>query len=230
MIENTAYMELQSFIPGHEGFNCSLNKLTEAMSRTSVRGFGWSVGLVMDTEEHRPRAFDGGIQAIIKTDESLDNWTLNLKGELYILQTLFEDRRDKSSIFFDTRLIRTFEAFARTVALYKYLGVPDEQNIKIQLTYGGLQNRKLSVANTGRFMPFLAPKICVVDKFSRDIEMPLNEWLNIDKLKETVFEYCYNFFQLFDCFELKKENANVALNEHSVEKGVHEVFNLSPNP
>lgn len=230
MIENTAYMELQSFLPNHEGFSCTLNKLTEAMSMTSVRGFGWSVGLVMNTDEYKPKAFDGGIQAIVKTDESLDNWTLNLKGDLYILQTLFEDRRDPSSIFFDTRLVRTFEAFARTVALYKYLGVSKEQVVKIKLTYGGVQNRKLSVANTGRFMPFVVPKVCSVDKFSREIEKPLSEWLDIDILKTTVFDYCYNLFQLFDCFELQRENADIALKEHRVDKGVQEVFNIQPNP
>ncbi len=226
MIENNAYMELNSHLPGFVGFNCALGDLITAMRETSVRGFGWSVGLVMDVDDYKPKPFDGGIEAIIKTDESLDNWSLNLNSELFILQTLFEDRRDSSSIFIDTRLVRVFEALARTAALYLYLGAENTQNVKISLKHGGILNRKLSIASKSRYMPPHPDRICSVNEFNREIEKPLSYFLDINNLKEEVFQYCFDMFQVFDTYELNKDMALNMMDQHKVKRGVDEMFRI----
>mgnify|MGYP003673712414 CR=1 FL=1 len=230
MDTKNAFMEVESCVKDFEGFEQNSQKLIEAMMMSSVRGFGWSVGLVIDTPEFSPKLTEDGIETIIKTDESLDHWTLNYRGDLFIMQTLFEDRRDKSSIYLDTRLVRTLETFARIGALYRYMGLNNNKVISVKLAYKGLLNRKLSIANTGQFMPPLSPRVSSVGSFTKHLEYTLEQLTSLKSLKEITYSYCNEFLRVFNEYNLPKDVAETAMNEHSVIKGVEQVFRVSPRP
>jgi len=222
MEQNSAYFEFQSSIQDST-LNVMNNELIEAMRNTAIKGFGWSIGLVIDTELYRPKAKDKSIETLIQTDESFDNWSLNSRGDLFILKTLFEDRRDKTAIFIDTRLVRLFESFARVAALYKYLGVSPDAVINVQFKYGGLLNRKLKVANQNRIVSD-RPIVSSTDTFSRNISERLDNLLSITKLEELAVQNVRELAQLFDSFNLREEMAKEMIQEHAVFKGVSQRF------
>ncbi len=222
MEKNAAYFELNSFI--HESnLNVMNNALIEAMRNTSIKGFGWSIGLIIETDAYRPKAKDKAIETLIQTDESFDNWTLNSRGDLYILKTLFEDRRDKTAIFIDTRIVRLFEAFARIAALYRYLGCVDDKQVTVQFKYGGLINRTLKVANQNRLMSPVS-RVSTTDTFSRVHVSTLGQLVKIEYLEQITIQYARELGQLFDSFSLSEELAKDMLREHSVYRGVQQRF------
>lgn len=222
MDKGTAYFELQSFIE-ESALNVGNQKLIDAMRLTAVQGFGWPIGVVIDVDSYRPKHKDKAVEAIIKTDESFDTWTLNSSGDFYLLKTLFEQKRDPSAIYIDVRLSRLLEAFARIAALYRQLGAGDNARIKVQFKYGGLLNRTLKIANPRR-MPIVLPRISQVDEFSRIHEAILGNFLKLEYLETTVITYGQELAQLFDGFDLTEENARAMLQEHPLYQGVNQAL------
>lgn len=216
----SSYFELTTFVE-----NSTIDKrnveLVETMKKSAIKGFGWSVGLVIDTPEFAPKHRDRFIEAVIKTDESFDTWTLSAKGEFYMLKSLFEGRRDETAIFVDTRLVRLFETLCRVGVLYYLLGASKDSIVHLKLKFGGLQGKKLKVANQSNYMLSRSDdRVCDVDEFEREIICPLSDLIAIESLKAKTIKFCADFFQLFNGFELKEDISNKMILDHSVYKGV----------
>jgi hypothetical protein len=135
-------------------------ELLNAVRQSEIRTFGWPIGVLLENrEEYRPRAYGDGIKAEIAigspTDRtSYDYWAVRSSGDFYLLQSLFEDSRKPSNIFFDTRIVRVTESLMFTENLYKKLGVPPETRIRVRVAHHGLQDRILASASQNRFMSF----------------------------------------------------------------------------
>ena len=108
--ELKGYLEFFSNLP-HYQIHVEFEDLLTAADESQIHTFGWPIGVVLHTEEGRPKPYSqDAIQAVIDNPPNFDYWTLNKKGHYYILKTLFEDSRDQeNNIFLDTRTIRTAE-------------------------------------------------------------------------------------------------------------------------
>ena len=68
----------------------------------------------------------------------------------FLLNSLFEDKRRANSIFMDTRMVRTTEAFLFCDKLYRNLGLEEDAIVGLQIAHRGLRGRTLTTANPNR--------------------------------------------------------------------------------
>lgn len=200
--ELKGYFEIKSF-PVQSTKKFDKAGLLESMDMSQVKHFGWPIGIVLHVDKYRPKPTNEGVVAEVSREDEYDFWKLTEEGQLYILLTLFEDRRKAGVIFFDTRINRTTEALMRIGRLYKHLGFPETQEIAIEMEYGGLKERTLTVASPRRWMDF--ERKCAESKYSGQIVCPLAELLSVDGLKNHVFSYLKPFFELFDFFKTDRK-------------------------
>jgi hypothetical protein len=133
-------------------------ELLNAVKYSEIRTFGWPIGVTLENrEEYRPRPYGDGIRAEISIDDeeedgrtSYDYWALRSSGDFFLLQSLFEDSRKPSEIFFDTRIVRVTESLMFLERLYNKLGAPSESQLKIRVTHKGFKGRTLSSASPNR--------------------------------------------------------------------------------
>jgi hypothetical protein len=76
--------------------------LLAAVRHSEVRTFGWPIGVILESrDEYRPRSYRDGIRAEIsiknKSRTSYDYWALRSNGDFYLLQSLFEDSRNRTT-------------------------------------------------------------------------------------------------------------------------------------
>lgn len=81
---------------------------------------------------------------------SYDYWALRNTGDFYLLQSLFEDDRDTSAIYFNSRMVRVTESLMFAANLYDALGVPAETRLSIRVAHRGIAGRSLSTSNPAR--------------------------------------------------------------------------------
>jgi hypothetical protein len=132
-------------------------ELLNAVRLSEIRTFGWPIGITLDNrEEYRPRPYKDGIRAEVSIAEgdrtSFDYWAARSSGDFYLLQSLFEDRREPGRIFFDTRVVRITESLMFIESLYKKLGVPPEASVGVQISHKGLKGRELNSASPNRHL------------------------------------------------------------------------------
>jgi len=180
----SAYLEFKSFVVGSEQTFKSIT-LVEAMDHSQVHTFGWPIGIVMQKDEYKPKPTTEGVRATIGTGDSYDYWTISKKAELYSFNSLFEDRRKKNVIFFDSRVCRTTEVFMRVGKLYDFLKIDAESDVAIEIRYEGLKGRTLSVANSMRHMAF--ERKCDVSTYTHKGVYKLSALLKSNSIKESVF-------------------------------------------
>jgi hypothetical protein len=154
-INLTGHMELRA--EALHSLSKSQIELLNAVRLSEIRTFGWPIGITLENrEEYRPRPYKDGIRAevsIVEGDRtSFDYWAARTSGDFYLLQSLFEDSRKPSQIFFDTRIVRVTESLMFIESLYKKLGVPPEAKVRIQITHRGLKGRELNSASPNRHM------------------------------------------------------------------------------
>jgi hypothetical protein len=155
-----ASMEL-AFYLASGAVHCDQRKLLEAMQKSEVHTFGWPLGLVGTRADNQPRVRSDGIQAEIHFNDlygknSYDYWALRLDGAFYLRQSLFEDKRDPESIFFNTRIARVAEGFQLARNLYRELNAPDASDIIVGVRHDGIRGRRLSSSNPARHLsPFV---------------------------------------------------------------------------
>ena len=204
--ELKGYLEFSALLVDFK-LKVELSDLLSAAEATQIHTFGWPIGLVMPTEEWKPKPFSQGgtgIRAIIRSgNERLDYWTLKANGEYYILKTLFEDQRTANSIFLDTRIVRTTELILRTARLYQKINVPLQTVLAMRIEYGGLKGRVLRVANSARFMPH--ERICSENVIAKTFHLPLENYLEIGTLKTIVFEVAKSITEMCEMFVPNKE-------------------------
>jgi hypothetical protein len=136
-------------------------ELLAAATQAMVHTFGWPIGGVWDTEDHRPRPTADGILASRLTDHPIepgllyDYWFLSTFGDFYTLMGLVEDCLEPSdrvgtSIFPETRIARATEALLHCANLYRVLGVDPNAHVKLWVDYHGLRGRTLKPAGNSQ--------------------------------------------------------------------------------
>jgi len=196
-----AFMEVR-FTVADSSLDVPQDRLLEAARQAQIHTFGWPLGIVLDTPEHRPRPKIDGIVAEIAEDEGrYDYWFLRRDGAFYLLKSLFEDKRQPNHIFFNTRVVRITEALLYCGGLYTRLGVPSETLIRIGVRHGGLKGRVLGAAGKERFMP--TERTTTENEVYTEVETTLDR---IERdLVDLVESLTQPLFILFDFFKLSKE-------------------------
>lgn len=142
-----------------EPIDTTQDQLLEAARSSQIHTFSWPHGVVLDTEDLRPRAVPDGILAEVPLSldrghgrDSYDYWALGSDGRFYLLQSLFEDRQAKGEIWFEIRMKRVAEALMYCGNLYRNLGVPDEARMFVRVTHLNLGDRTLKSTGNWRLL------------------------------------------------------------------------------
>ena len=85
-------------------------------------------------------------------DPHYDYWALRRNGDYYLRKSLFEDQRDPTAIFFNTRIVRNTELLLYALRLYDKLGIDPSTGFELELRYGGLDGRVLR-STSNRHIP-----------------------------------------------------------------------------
>ena len=194
-----AFMEFRMGL--HEGLNKSQIELLNAVRSSEIHTFGWPIAVTLENrDEYRPRPYEDGIRAEIAIAEkalsgepSYDYWAVRNTGDFYLLQSLFEDNRDKGKIFFNTRIVRVTEALLFAAKFYGNLGISPEARLSIGISHHGLANRTLASSNSSRY---LFPKVSKENQSQSSITVVLGEIRN--GLVENVKRILSPLFLLFD--------------------------------
>lgn len=152
----TGSMELR--VAMRDEMSKSQIELLNAVRQSEIRTFGWPIGILLENrEEYRPRPYADGVKAEVAIGPpegraSYDYWALRANGDFFLLQSLFEDSRDQSSIFFDTRIVRVTECLMFVENLYKKLGAASATQIELSVSHQGTLGRKLKSASINRYV------------------------------------------------------------------------------
>jgi hypothetical protein len=174
---------------------------------SQIRTFGWPICVVLNKDPWRPHPTSEGVEAeiaISPKSETLDNrtsydfWSLRQTGDLFLLQSLFEDDRTEAAIFLDTRIVRVTELLMFLSRLYSRLEVPDSEQVLVNVTHGGLKGRELKTANPNRMM--FERRASSEDSVTGSVTCTVAELES--KLVEQVKALLEPLFVLFDFFEL----------------------------
>ena len=145
----------------HSGDNKTQIELLNAVRASEIRTFGWPIGVLLENRpEYKPRPFGDGIQAEIAIDDgrtSYDYWAVRKSGDFYLLQSYFEDTRERDALFFNTRIVRVTEALMFASRLYTNLGATADAKISARVRHTGLSGRTLKAASSNRLI-FSEPK------------------------------------------------------------------------
>lgn len=151
----SANMELRVGL--HQVINKSQVELLNAVNKSQIHTFGWPIGVVIDNQEYRPKPLHDGIMAELAIQEralsdspSYDYWSVRNNGDYFLLKSLFEDKRNKDAIFFNTRIVRVAESLMFINNLYNNLGVSPETKLSIRITHRGFSGRTLTSSNLNR--------------------------------------------------------------------------------
>jgi hypothetical protein len=138
----------------HNGLNKSQVELLDAVRASQVHTFGWPIAALLENRaECRPRPFGDGIRAELAFADdrnSYDYWAVRKSGDFYLLQSFFEDRREKNALFFNTRIVRVTETLMFAGRLYTTLGAAPDAKISARFTHSGLAGRTLKSASPNR--------------------------------------------------------------------------------
>lgn len=221
--QNSAFSAFKRYGEGKLGFmeirmtlresklNIVQKELLRVAEQEGRRRGGWPIGVVLDTEEYRPRPTTDGIVAeiCIKDESRYDYWTIRRDGAFYLLTSLVEDMQKPGHIFFDTRIVRITEVLLYSVRLYSQFGAPLDSRISIGIRHGGLKGRVLS--NPGG-RDFYANRKSSEDEVYNEVETT-SEKIERD-LVDLVQEFTQPLFILFDFFEVNKKALEDIVNNY----------------
>jgi len=176
--------------------------LLDAADRAQVGTSGWPIG-IMDRgfDPMMPKPIGNGILYMF-TDENkyFDYWSLRKDAGLYLLKSLFEDHHEvqpKSSIFFDTRIMRTTELLMYLSRLYHSLSVPSYSTVSITVQYTGIEDRTLrKVGHNNRGI--LPERICHEHLYEKQIEVKIELLQDTEQIIKHVKILLNEFFLLFN--------------------------------
>lgn len=198
----TGFMEVR-FAVADSGLNVPQSKLLEAAEQAQIHTFGWPLGIVLSSDEDRPRPKTDGIVAEVAVGPKgrYDYWTLRRNGDFYLLKSLFEDERQPNQIFFNTRIVRITEALLYCGRLYTRLGLPAETTINIGVRHGGLKGRVLGAVGNRELWPI--KQTITENEIYTEVATTL-EGIERD-LVDLVESLTHPLFVLFDFFGLSRE-------------------------
>jgi hypothetical protein len=197
------FMELRLAL--HSGINKSQIELRDAVKKAENKTFGWPIAAVIENHpEFRPQPIQYGVRAEIsilsKDRTSYDYWAAKQQGDFYFLGSLFEDARNRTAIFFNTRIVRITEALLFAGSLYDHLGVPAETRLSVRVTHGGLTGRKLSSSSSNRIM--FQNGVCSSEE--SDTELIVAVGTIRDRIVDHVIRVAEPLFMLFDFAEFER--------------------------
>lgn len=197
------YMEVK-IIPPDVGLNVRKSVLRDNARNSTIRTFGWPIGVFLEREEYLPKVDPDGIHAEISVTSpeawhrSYDYWAINSNGGVYILKSLFEDERKPGEIFFNTRIVRITELLMYIRNLYKSFDVPEDAIFKVCVRHDGLNGKVLSSSSQNRYLSHGYKS--GTGFVSTEIETSIRE---IDNSISTVVEkFTTPLFEIFNFFEL----------------------------
>lgn len=197
----TTYMEASFGItapkPDH-----SPPKLLSAASASRIQTFGWPIGVMLDdAPEYRPRPRSDGIVAEINLgadSRKYDYWAVRRNGDYYLRKSLFEELRDPTAIFFNTRIVRNTELLLYALRLYDKLGIDPSTGFELELRYGGLDGRVLRSTFNRHISE---SRKCFEDQITTRYDGSLQEVEG--SLTDVVKQLTAPMLALFDFFELR---------------------------
>ena len=197
----TTYMEA-SFRLAAPKPDRSPSQLLSAASASRIRTFGWPIGVFLDdVAEYRPQPRADGIVADLHFDgdpPEYDYWALRRNGDYYLRKSIFEDKRNPTAIFFNTRIVRNTELLLYALRLYDKLGIDPSTGFELELRYGGLDGRVLrSTFNRHIF----GSRKCFEDQITTRYDGSLQEVEG--SLTDVVKQLTAPMLALFDFFKLR---------------------------
>lgn len=152
-----AYMEVTAKVLNPQ-LNIEISQLRDNSRDSEIHTFGWPIAVSLDNcEGYKPVANINGIHTEISIKQgdsgtSYDYWAIHKNGAFYLLKSLFEDLRNPSHIFFDTRIVRITETFMYLRNLYSKFHLDINANLEITIKHSGLKDRVLSPASSHRML------------------------------------------------------------------------------
>ncbi|NLJ38487.1 MAG: toll/interleukin-1 receptor domain-containing protein [Candidatus Atribacteria bacterium] len=203
------YMEIKFSVEKRNN-HYDQRKLFEAVDESQIHTFGWPIGiLIKSNEQFRPKPLSNGIflEGIEDSDRGLHNksydyWALNCNGDFYLLKSIFEDMRDSTAIFFNTRIVRTTETLLFCEKLYSKLGLTGgNPKVDIEINYSGLKGRILKSSNSTRR---------IEEKITYENEIRIKETVSINEISLHIIDLTKKFTQpLFNIFDFYKFNDSI---------------------
>jgi len=198
-----ANMEV-AFAPRIPNAPVDRNQLLEIARKSAIHTFGWPIGIVLNRDDARPRPAKYGISAEVISSgftdrKNYDFWALTQSGAFFSILNLFEEERDPTAIFFNTRISRVTEALQYCRNIMGNLNYADGSLIDFRVRHTGLQGRILSSSNPNRD---LGPSKYVCHEAVAQAEETFALPLNDDGIVELVKKLLAPMFELFDFFEL----------------------------
>jgi hypothetical protein len=210
--EKKGFMEIR-FALNYPKLSKTQQELDEAARTSTVSTFGWPIGIYMtNVPEYKTTPKVDGIvtQIFVRDKKTLDYWAIRRNGDYYLLKTIFEDERDPSKLFCDTRIIRVTETLIYCARLYSRLEVDPTSIVNIAIKHGGLKDRILDVASPSRMM--FREKPCLEDEVESNISTSLSGLET--NLVELVKQLIAPLFTLFDFFELDDDTYEEIINAY----------------
>lgn len=197
-----ANMEI-AFSPREPSIAVDRTKLLEVARKSTIHTFGWPIGVVLDRDEGRPRPTEYGISAeVISTGfsnrENYDFWALSNHGKFFSVLNLFEEERDPTAIFFNTRISRVTEAFQYARNIAERFGYPAESLVDFRVRHTGLKGRHLSTSSPNRD---LGPGRRVSHEDVAEAQVSFALPLGDDEIVNLVRKILTPMFELFDFME-----------------------------
>jgi hypothetical protein len=186
----------------HSGLNKTQIELLHAVRASEIKTFGWPIGVLLENRsEYKPRPFGDGIRAEISIKdegrESYDYWAVRKSGDFYLLQSFFEDQREKNALFFNTRIVRVTEALLFASRLYSSLGAAPHSKISTRFTHTGLAKRALKSAGGNRMLSSQPTTSEAVSETETVIVLGDIQTALVDEVRRV----CEPMFMLFDFHE-----------------------------
>jgi len=196
----SGFMEAR-FALNHPKPNWSQKTLDEAARGSNIPHSGWPIAVYLgNRDEFRPKPKSDGIVAEILSG-TYDYWTIRRNGDFFMLRSLFEDFKDPSKLFFDTRISQVSELLLYCARLYDRLGVDRSSFVNIVVQHSGLEGRNIEAMNTSRI--FFGDHSTTENESITELHIKLEEIeTNLTALVKQVTE---PLFMLFNYLEFSDE-------------------------
>lgn len=211
-VKKPGYMEIKAFLPNAK-INISKNNIKDGVRDSEIHTFGWPIAVLLEggKPEYKPVPDADGIHATILTNDdwygdgnvrqTFDYWAIKEDGSFYLLKSIFEDERRAGELFFNTRIVRITETLMFLRGLYTRFNVGADEQIRIEITHGGLKGRVLGSSTRNRLLH--SSRTCHEEKVTTAITTTINE-INADMVV-VVEKFTNPLFEQFDFFQLSKD-------------------------
>lgn len=174
-------------------------ELSEAARESAIHTFGWPIAIYLENADDRPRPRADGIFANVQGEGHFDYWAWRKNGDFFLFKSIFEDERDITKLFFDTRIVRVTETLLYLARQYTRLEIRPDQEMVIKIAHGGFARRTIGASNPARIM-MRENAPAQEDFIESEIQVTVGNIEN--RLVELVRELTAPLFLMFDFFEL----------------------------